>query len=336
MLLFAFGSLTMLAGDLRGGLACYVECAHLGEEVDDPGLRAVFAMGPALVPTYMGPLGEALSWVDRGIAACEGDLERGVPIIGYSPLVRLVTLRSEILLRMGQLAEARHDAARALADARRRAEPEILAWALGTFPVLNWISGEEDDQVSMAEEAVRIGEDTGNALSLVYGLEALALAHLVVGRPSEAVSAAERALAEGRSRRSGLLFETEILAWLAEARLRAGDPAGAATAAEEAVAVARRQGARVVECQALLTRARVARASDGGRSQEAALADLDAAQTLVRETGALTYEPFIHEELGRLRDDEPELREALRLFRAIGATGHARRLDAELASSKRT
>ncbi|HEV8623746.1 MAG TPA: adenylate/guanylate cyclase domain-containing protein [Acidimicrobiia bacterium] len=330
MLVNVFGVATMMAGDLRGGLTCFEESTHLGEQVGDPGLRAVLAMGPAFTRTLVGPLDEALAWADRGIAVCEGDLERGLTIIGYSPLVRLITFRSEILLRTGRLAEARTGAARALADARRRTEPEILAWALGILPGLCWMTGEEDDQLHMAAEAVRIGEDTGNALSLVYGLEALARAHLVLGRLPEAVAAAERALAEARSRRSGLCFESEILACLAEARLAAGEPASAATAAAEAVAVARRQDARVVEGLALLTRARVARATDGGQSQDTVLADLDSAQALVRETGALTYEPFIREELGRLRDDEGELREALRLYSAIGATGHARRLGSEL------
>jgi hypothetical protein len=89
----------------------------------------------------------------------------------------------------------------------------------------------------------------------------------------------------------------------------------------------------VAECQALLIRARVARATDGGQSQEAAFADLDAAQTLAQEMGAGAYEPFIREELGRLHQDESELAEALHLYKAIGATGHARRLEAELAAS---
>jgi hypothetical protein len=71
-----------------------------------------------------------------------------------------------------------------------------------------------------------------------------------------------------------------------------------------------------------------------GGARDAILADLDAALALVPETGALTYEPFIREELGRLRSDENELREALQLYSAIGATGHARRLEAELAGSR--
>jgi hypothetical protein len=71
----------------------------------------------------------------------------------------------------------------------------------------------------------------------------------------------------------------------------------------------------------------------GSGSTAAVGEDLDAALTLAGETGALTYEPFIREERGRLRADERELSEATRLYEAIGAAGHARRLEAELAAA---
>ena len=69
------------------------------------------------------------------------------------------------------------------------------------------------------------------------------------------------------------------------------------------------------------------------RAKQRALArdhrDLEAALILVRDVGALTYEPFIREELGRLRRDDTELHEAVRLYKAIGATERARRLQAD-------
>jgi hypothetical protein len=110
----------------------------------------------------------------------------------------------------------------------------------------------------------------------------------------------------------------------------AGDRAGAEAAANEAVAVAHRQQARTVECLALVVRAEVGRATDGPHDRHTVLADLDAGLHLVRDTGALTYEPFIREQLSRLDADENQLREALRLFNAIGAYAHVRRLEAEL------
>ena len=133
-----------------------------------------------------------------------------------------------------------------------------------------------------------------------------------------------------RVHRSGLFAEPSVLAHLARCRLAADDRAGATNAAEEAVEVARCQGAGVMECFALLVRAQVQRMTGGG--DDAVPGDLEGALTLVKETGALTYEPFIREELGRLHHDQKELREALRLYRQIGATGHARRLETELSA----
>ena len=106
-------------------------------------------------------------------------------------------------------------------------------------------------------------------------------------------------LARGRR---GLTMEPRLVAQVARVHLARGDAGAACTAADEAVAIARRRGARVVECAALV----------------------------VAETGAVSYEPFLHEELAWLRGDEAELRCARELYATIGATGHARRLEGEL------
>jgi len=60
---------------------------------------------------------------------------------------------------------------------------------------------------------------------------------------------------------------------------------------------------------------------------------------LARDTGAKAFEPLVHVELAELArqsDDhegrERELRDAHCLFSEIGATGHAERLSAELAT----
>jgi tetratricopeptide (TPR) repeat protein len=192
-----------------------------------------------------------------------------------------------------------------------------LCAGLSFLPVLGWLAGDGVDEFPSAVEATQLAEESGDVAILVLSLEGLAVVHLSAGRPREAAAVCERALTLGRQHRSGLLWD--------------GDPAAAA-AADEAVAAARGRSARVDECLALLVRGKVGAAS-GTRDQ--ALADLDAALTLMREVGALTYEPFIREELGRLYADQGELDEALRLYAAIGATGHAERLTAELAGSAR-
>lgn len=114
-----------------------------------------------------------------------------------------------------------------------------------------------------------------------------------------------------------------------KAQLLCGE-SGAVCSADEAVDVARRQGAQVAECFALLTRAEIRR-SIGGDANDIS-ADLQAAHVLMEEIGALTYKPFILEEFGRLRGDEAELLEALQLYRRLGAARHARRLEGELSA----
>jgi class 3 adenylate cyclase len=178
------------------------------------------------------------------------------------------------------------------------------------------------------EQAITLLRDRGEPEGLSWSLPILPLLAWLTGDLSDTTAPAAESVRLAEETGNAL---TLVLALEGQALtdLMAGRPAAAA--ADESVEVARRQGARVHECLALLTRARVCR-SEGG-STEAVGADLDAALTLVSEVGALTYEPFIREELGRLREEESELREAARLYNAIGATGHARRLEAELAGS---
>jgi tetratricopeptide (TPR) repeat protein len=264
------------------------------------------------------------------LTVCNGDLELGSVLMSYSPYARALQVRAAILARMGSLEQARADAIQAIALSRRRGDLDTLSWALALLPQLTWLSGELDDVETPAVEAARLAEETGNMAGVVLGLEARAVAHRVAGRPAQAITICEQALAEAREHRSGLFEEPSLLAHLAWARLEAADPHGALVSAEEAVTVARRQGLRVFECFALLSRAHVLSATRPSGIATDLVADLDAASALAMETGALTYEPFIREERSRVHGDETELREALRLFTVIGATGHARRLEAQL------
>lgn len=248
---------------------------------------------------------------------------------GVAWLQRVCTrqVRAGILARTGRLPEAAAEVEAALRLARPRTETDTVAWALAVLPHLDWLRGAGDGGLGAATEALRLAEDTGNVGALVLALEGVALAHLAAGMPSKAVHACECALAEARERRSGLFEEARLLVHLVAARLAAGNVGGARAAADEAVSVARQRATPTDECPALLARARARRAAR--EPQDAVAAELGAALILARRIGALTYEPFIREELARVRGDDAEFREALRLFTAIGATGHARRLEAE-------
>jgi tetratricopeptide (TPR) repeat protein len=277
---------------------------------------------------FAGPLDDALSAADTVLALCEGDPGRGAKHLGYSPMGSGLLCRAQVLAQMGRLAEARPLLDQTVLLTRQRADVEWLVWALATYAHLAEWTGEDHKAPARAAEAVRIAEESGSVFIHVIALHAVGVAQLGAGQWSDATAVLDRALTAARAHGAGRFEEASLPAHLARAHLGHGDADAARARADEAVAVARRQGARVVECLALLTRGYVLRAIDAER--DAVRADLDAALDLARATGAITYEPFIREELGRLNTDQNELREALRLYSAAGASGHAQRLEAEL------
>jgi tetratricopeptide (TPR) repeat protein len=327
---FSSASVRLFTGEITAALTRYVEAEHRGEAIGDREMVAGAAFGVGFVTQFVGSAAEALGWADRALDMCGDDPDFGSAVWSYGIRGPSLCVRAEMLAIMGRLADAAADAKRATEILRVRRDPEWLCYALTLPSKLAWLSGGDDDGSSQAAEAVQVAEDTGNAAFTVVALQAVALSHLTAGRAQQAAAVCERALAMGRAKRSGLWTESSLLAYLARARLETGDGDAAILAADEALAVARRQGAEVLESLALLTRAQVGRAL--GRAAAAAV-DLAAALKLAIENGALTYEPFIREERGRLHGDGEDLREALRLHEAVGATGRARRLRRELEGS---
>ena len=103
----------------------------------------------------------------------------------------------------------------------------------------------------------------------------------------------------------------------------------------EAIAAAEATGQSEIPAQIALARA--LRLADGLESEGPIGAALTRAVERIEEFGARVYRPQVCEEraeLARLRGDETartrELREALRLYREMGATGHAKRLAEEI------
>jgi hypothetical protein len=108
--------------------------------------------------------------------------------------------------------------------------------------------------------------------------------------------------------------------------------------AREAIDLASAGGCRYYEADAQVTLARALLAGDGALPRAEIEAALDRAEQLVESVEARSLSPRILELRGRLASalgDAPAsgrvLRQALDLYRAIGATGHADRLARELA-----
>ena len=209
-----------------------------------------------------------------------------------------------------------------------------LVWAQNRV-----LAGDPDGARLHARRGFDIAERFGGNVARVWADQLLVIALARAGDPHAAVEHLERALRTARETNAWLRIEAEILAHLAEARLGAGEVEQAQRLAEDAIEIGKRRKTPVWEAQAHLALARVLLARSGADAKDAIESALATCLSLVQQTQAYAYEPYVHElraEVARRGGDaaagERELREAHRLFTAIGATGHAQRVAREMRS----
>jgi adenylate cyclase len=333
---YAKGFLLFGLGRLDPALGLLDEAMHRFDEIGDPELRATRTIA-AYVLSARGPLPLGLSYIDQTMDAAAGDPQAGMRRFGISLPHYGLFHRAWLLARMGRLDDAAHAARRAAAIGRERRDLELSAWAHAVHPVIAFLSGDAEGAVDHARRAVRLAEELGSPFHSVVALQGLGAGSLAAGCPQDAVAALREALTLARDRHVACFEEASLLSFLADAWLRVGDGRQAIDSADEAVTVARAQRARVHECQALVTRARVRRSVAGLDAGDEFVADLDAARAAIEESGAEVWSAFLHEERAlwaRLAADEPtwagELREAHRRFVATGDRGQAARVAGDL------
>jgi adenylate cyclase len=289
-----------------------------------------------------GRLAEALAFTEEGERLTGGDAGVGVGDLGFSALIFFVGNRAILLAAMGRCGEAVHELERALRLAGRAEFRENLGWIQGWTASVSTYTGELHletlgDARAAALGALQIAEEQGSTFSRAVAYNALGIAHLVANEPEPAEQAFEEALALIRERRVALESEPWVLANLARAVLGRGDAARARALAEDGVALAEERGQRHQAAVAHLALAQALCAGEGRKARAAVLAALASAAAQVQETGARSLEPQIEEaraELARVCGDadasERHLHAAHRLYQAIRATGHERRLAAKL------
>jgi adenylate cyclase len=327
MVAVAYGTTKLWGGALREAYESYHRAFDAALESGDPTLRAAMAAGLAFTATWSGPVSEALDLADETERLCAGDAAFGASIFGYGLLGPAGFMRARALALLGRGDEARAALDEAMAICAGRSEVEWATWMRSESPRYARTDAELEAALDAARASALSAEAAGNTAALSVALGGMGHAELGLGRYREATEHLEQALDTARRHRTALFDESALLADLARARLELGDTDDAWRLAAEAVEVARRQGARPFECAALIARGRVERARG---DVDAAQADLTAANDLIDRCGAVSYQPQIVEELGRLRDDATELQRAVELYSRIGATGAARRLEAEL------
>jgi class 3 adenylate cyclase/tetratricopeptide (TPR) repeat protein len=309
---------------------------ELGSDAADLGIR-VWSRQVMLSSTFWGAdLQAALRWADELLEMLGDDTEIGLQTLGFPIRTNALSFRGVLKAQLGMLEEGRREVEQAVRLGRDRGHWEPTTWALAELCWIDELTGEFDDTLGRAQQALEYAERVQSPYTQNAAHQTMGLAHLLRDEPREALEPMERAHEFRCERRTGLYAGPADMADLAAAYLSVGKTDRARTLVEEALAFAKRGGAWLRGARVHLVRARTLRESEGPAARDEIEATLARADALIREKGARAWAPFVCEERARLAQclgdaaAERHLREAHRLYTEMGATGHAKRLAPEL------
>jgi adenylate cyclase len=213
--------------------------------------------------------------------------------LGFDVEIWLTVMRGQTLVMVG-----RKDEARPILDRLIQLESDridilhhvIPSWA---YVDLAWVEGNIGLAQEHAERAYSLAIKSGNPYLRVYGQACRGLSHIVARRLTSAIQDLSDALTFARSRKAGLEAEPRILADLANAYRLNGDVSNALTTVEEAIKVATERHVRIPECLARIVRGQLLMQALGDDEKAEGARELERAQALMQETGALLFAPFI-------------------------------------------
>jgi class 3 adenylate cyclase len=343
ILLSEYGGVPVQAGQMHEGLAHLSEGVALADRSGDPFLRFMARTPYGVYLAVAGRLRETVRIATEAEALCGGDPDLGAEITGFSPYCMNLVARGFATAFLGHPVDAVEVIERAIEIARRRRDVEAGAYAYSAASAVCELLGDGGSALRQGRQAVEMAEASGGPLFRALARGYLAWAHEVAGQWAEASGVAESAIAIIRTRRVGRLAEPECLTLLAHAHLRSGASARALEAAEEAIARTQEGGLRVYEIRALLARAHVLTATEGAPARSRIEADLRDAAAVIEATEARVFMPRVHVAraalacaLGDEATRQRELREAHRLFTAMGATARAEQVARELSTVSKT
>jgi DNA-binding SARP family transcriptional activator/class 3 adenylate cyclase len=320
-------------GPIEEAIAGRREAQELARQAGN--LELQVSLGPGLWLAFAGRNREALAEVDRDLDIAGADFQLGRQVIGVSAVILATLFRGWVLMELGRLPEGRAALEEALRLARDHDDLECFIWAQAGAGLLSFHTGEPGDGLAHATEALELAERQGSSLTRAMGRTGLALAQLARADYDQALAVASEGLELMRTARTFLQFEGGMLAAVAAARLGLEDIAGASSAAAKGAAIAATRGARVQEasCRWILGRGLLTKRPDDARIE------LERALELARDDGPIVIPHVLLAlaQLAALQGDNTErlrqLEQAHRLFEQQGATGHARRVAAEIATA---
>jgi class 3 adenylate cyclase/DNA-binding SARP family transcriptional activator len=322
------------AGSLDEAIDSTLAGQRLAEQAGNVEMQVNFGSGIWL--HIAGRNREAVADYDRVLELAGNDLELGRQFLGASAVTGATLFRSVALMELGRLREAQVDVERALSLAQEQKTLEMVGAAHGAVGSLSFFTGAPGDGAAHARKGLQLADRFSSPVSRVTARMQAATAHLAREEHDTVLQLVAEALDISRTSGTGLHWEALLVGQRAMAQLGLGDPAGALATAAEAAAIAAERGARM---QQALSSWVLGDALVKLDRPDDAKAELDRAIELAGEDGPV-YIPHVLLALADLaggRGDEREclrqLKEAHRLFERHGATGHARRVAADIAAA---
>jgi tetratricopeptide (TPR) repeat protein len=332
----AYGTICGLAGGSLTDYLRYVqEAGEIAASADDEELRAAMATSLAAVKLYEGKPREIEAACRAGLAVTGPDLTKGRALMGFSPRGALLFFLSVALGWGGRLAEARARLAAGQREVDAGGEREVQTWFEQLWAHIAYMTGGPDSGMEQARHCFELSEKLGNGSSRVLARTSLGVAHLLEGNYDEAVANCESAVALIEALNTQRTYLPQVQAVLSEAHCRAGRTGEARRIAEEALRITSAGGYGTYAVLAHMALARALLAEEGHLSAADIERTLAEANRLIEAHDIGGFRPQLRELEANLarregRDDDAArlLTEALRLYRDVGATGHAARLEA--------
>ena len=241
-----------------------------------------------------GRMSDALAMNLEANASVHEIVESDRKMLGFDVEIWLTAMRGHTLVTLGRGAEARPLLDRILA--LDEGSVDIIHHAIPSFSYVDlaWFERNAELAREHANRAYALAVKSGNPYLRVYAQAYRGVAHSIAGRLTSAIEDLSEALSFARARKAGLENEARILADLAHVHMQNGEAALALATADEAIEVAALRRARVPECLARIVRANLL--IGGGMTEQdiAGRSELDRATDLMKETGALIFEPLFH------------------------------------------
>jgi adenylate cyclase len=295
LLLMVEGRMLQASG---GPADWYVERLHqalsLARPHGDDGRRATLSAALSQAYGWAGRLNEALRANDAALAGVADIDKFDREFIGFDPEQWILGMRGRLMTRLGRHDEAQQCWKRMLAiEGNGGIDPAVQLIAhLGQVEHAWWTNDPAPAQEHATHLAVLAEKHAVPYLKTVAA-NCRGMALSLSQDFSGALDAFSQAIQLVRSANVGAEYESEILASLAECHRRNGDAAKALSVAREAIEISRQRCTRLPECRALITLGSAIIDHAGANEPGEAEGVFMQAEELIRETGAVIYEPTL-------------------------------------------